>query len=169
MKGILKVLKYAVYGILILLAIIIIMPSPKSDNKEVEAPQKEESQDEGQKWSKEVCEANAQEHPAGPGVSLVTKGDNNFTGVPYYFKGTLLTQGEAEAFDGHTVWLVKNDKGYVMPIEMPDGERATEGDTIEVWGTLSGDGYSMPNVENVVGETGYLLTTQYSVNGEQKI
>ena len=122
-----------------------------------------------EKWSKELCQKNAEEFPARPGAVLATKGEKQFTGMPYYFKGELLLQGEHEAFNGKTVWLVKNDLGYVMPIEMPQGERAVEGDTVEVWGNLSGEGYSMPNVDNVVGETGYLLCTQYSVNGEQKI
>lgn len=124
-----------------------------------------------EEWSKDVCEANALEHPAGPGKVLVTKGNHNFTAYPYYFKGELLAQGTHEEFGNNPVWLIKNDAGYVMPVQMIGvGEDEAEiGDTVEIWGRLSGEGYSLPNVDNVVGETGYLLMIQFSVNGKPRI
>lgn len=118
---------------------------------------------------KQKAEANTKKYPATTGSVLVTKGDYNFTGKPYYFKGSLLEVGTSEIFNNKTVWIIKNDNGYVMPIEMLDGETSNIGDTVEVWGTLSGDGYKLPNVENVVGETGYIIMMQYSVNGEDII
>ena len=120
-------------------------------------------------YSKEQAEKNAEEYPAGPGRVLATKGNHDFTGMPYYFKGELIEAGTDEVFKGKTIWLIKNEKGYVIPVEMLDGETADVGAEVEVWGTLSGEGYSFPNVENVVGETGYLIMMQYAIDGEDII
>lgn len=115
---------------------------------------------------KKESEKNSNEHPATAGKVLVTKGKHKFTGMKYYFKGQLKAIGSAEAFNNKNVWLIKNDSGYVMPVEMFDGETANIDDVVEIWGTLSGEGYSLPNIDNVVGETGYLIMNQYSINGE---
>lgn len=131
------------------------------DTSEEEA----ETEDTSGAFSKETAEQNAEEYPAEAGRVLVTKGDHNFTGMPYYFSGELLEVGTAEAFEGKTVWLIKNDNGYVMPVEMIEGETAEIGSQVDVWGTLSGEGYQLPNVDNVVGETGYLIMMQYDLNG----
>ena len=58
-------------------------------------------------WSKEIAESNAEEYPAGPGRVLVTKGDHNFTGMPYYFKGKLKAMGTADAFGDKVIWLLQ--------------------------------------------------------------
>lgn len=118
---------------------------------------------------KEKAEQNAKEYPADVGRGLVSKGDNDFTGMPYYFSGELLVVGTAEAFEDKTVWLIRNDNGYVIPVEMIEGETAEVGSRVDVWGTLSGEGYQLPNVENIVGETGYLIMMQYDLNGEPVI
>lgn len=135
------------------------------DNAEDEA----ETEDTSGAFSKETAEQNAEEYPADAGRVLVSKGDNDFTGMPYYFNGELLEVGTTEAFEGKTVWLIRNDNGYVMPVEMIEGETAEVGSQVDVWGTLSGDGYQLPNVDNVVGETGYLIMMQYDLNGEPVI
>lgn len=136
--------------------------------KEKERKEKEEAETEDTSgaFSKETAEQNAEEYPAEAGRVLVTKGDHEFTGMPYYFSGELIEVGTAEAFEGKTVWLIKNDNGYVMPVEMIDGEEAEIGSQVDVWGTLSGEGYQLPNVDNIVGETGYLIMMQYDLNGE---
>jgi len=128
-----------------------------------------ETEDTSGAFSKETAEQNAEEYPADAGRVLVSKGDNDFTGMPYYFSGELLEVGTAEAFEDKTVWLIRNDNGYVMPVEMIEGETAEVGSRVDVWGTLSGEGYQLPNVENIVGETGYLIMMQYDLNGEPVI
>ena len=87
----------------------------------------------------------------------------------YYFKGKVEAIGMAEAFGDKVVWLVKNEAGYVMPVQMTETDNANIGDEIEIWGTLSGEGYQLPNVDNIVGETGFLIMMQYNLNGEQII
>ena len=118
---------------------------------------------------KKEAEKNSNEHPATAGKVLVTKGKHKFTGMKYYFKGQLKAIGSAEAFNNKNVWLIKNDSGYVMPVEMFTGETANIDDVVEIWGTLSGEGYSLANVDNIVGETGYLIMNQYNLNGEPVI
>ena len=114
---------------------------------------------------KDKAELNAEKFPAGPGSTLVTKGDHNFTGMDYYFRGEVIKITIIENSVGNpSAWLVKNDKGYVMPIQH-DGFEASEGDMVEVWGTLTGNGYSnFEGIDNVVGETGSMHAITVEVN-----
>ena len=118
---------------------------------------------------KEECEANAKEYPAGPGKILYTKGDNLFTGMGYYFKGEIVKFDIIDNSVGDpSVWLVKNDAGYVMPIQH-EYFIADIGDVVEVWGTLSGNGYEkVDGVDNVVGITGSMHAMQVTINGEEQ-
>ena len=132
-----------------------------------ETPQEEVvGQEEGITFQ-EQAEANAMTYPASPGANLVTNEEVDFSGMEYYFAGTLISAGAADAFDGNTIWLLQNDEGYTIPVEMLEGDVAGIGSYIEVWGMLTGDGYNFPNLENDVEETGYLKMTNYTVDGEQ--
>ncbi|OLS02893.1 hypothetical protein [Tissierella creatinophila] len=115
------------------------------------------------------AELNAEKYPAGPGTILVTKGDHDFTGMDYYFKGEIVGITTIENNIGDpSAWLVRNDKGYVMPIQH-DMFEASEGDIVEVWGTLTGNGYSnFEGIDNVVGETGSMHAIAVSVNGTRQ-
>lgn len=118
---------------------------------------------------KAECEKNAAEYPAKMGSILYTKGDYNFTGMKYYFKGEIVKLDliESDVADP-SVWLVKNEHGYVMPIQY-DRFEAKVGDTVEVWGTLSGNGYAnVEGIDNVVGQTGSMHAMQVTVNGEEQ-
>lgn len=117
---------------------------------------------------KTEAEANAQEFPAKPGAVLVTKGDFKFTGKKYYFKGTFVDYGAPEIFTEDNTWLVKNENGYVMPITMKPDMQANVGDEVEVWGTLTGEGFqTIPGIDNVVGQTGQMIMMICNVNGEE--
>lgn len=118
---------------------------------------------------KAVCEMNAQEHPAKMGVTLVTKGDYNFTGMKYYLAGEIIDKNVLEGAVGNpSVWMVRNENGYVMPIQH-DRFDAEIGDEVEIWGTLSGNGYSNPpGIDNVVGETGSMHAIMATINGEEQ-
>lgn len=114
---------------------------------------------------KKECEENAEKHPAKAGAMLYTKGKHNFTGTKYYFKGEII---KLSIVDGDEIWLAKNDNGYVMPVDY-DRFKAGIGDTVEVWGTLSGDGYTIDDdVDNVVGQTGFIHAMMAAVNGEEQ-
>lgn len=118
---------------------------------------------------KEECEQNAIGHPAKMGAILYTKGEHKFTGMKYYFKGEILKFEVIESNVGNpSIWLVKNENGYVMPIQH-DRYEAKVGDTIEVWGTLTGNGYAkVKGIDNVVGQTGSMHAIQVTVNGEMQ-
>lgn len=122
-----------------------------------------------EKSFQEICEENAEKYPAGPGRSLVTKGGNDFTGMKYYFKGEIIAFSTIENNVGDPdVWLVRNEAGYVMPIQYGRFE-AEVGDIVEVWGALSGNGYVLPEeIDNVVRETGSMHAMLVSVNGEMQ-
>lgn len=113
------------------------------------------------------AEKNAEKYPATIGANLVTKGDHDFTGMKYYFKGELVKITNIENDVGDTsAWLVKNENGYVMPIQH-EYFKAEVGDTVEVWGTLSGNGYAnMEGIDNVVGQTGSMHAIIVAVDGE---
>ena len=118
---------------------------------------------------KTECEENAKNNPATVGSILVTKGDYDFTGMKYYFNGEIIGKNTIENDVGDSsVWLVENKNGYVMPIQY-NQFNAEVGDKVEVWGTLSGDGYSSPKgIENVVEETGSMNAIIVSINGEEQ-
>ncbi len=115
---------------------------------------------------KSVCEENANKYPAKAGAILYTKGDYDFTGMNYYFKGKIIKFDTIETNIGTpNVWLVKNENGYVMPIQH-EYYKASIGDKVEVWGNLSGNGFAnAEGIENVVGQTGSIHAMQVAVNG----
>lgn len=137
-------------------------PTPEATPKSTPEPEEEMT-------FQEECEKNAEEYPAKPGAVLYTKGEHHFTGMEYYFKGEILKFDIIENNVGDpSIWLVKNDNGYVMPIQHEEFE-AEIGDVIEVWGTLSGDGYSnAEGINNVVGQTGSMHAMIIKVNGENQ-
>lgn len=117
-------------------------------------------------------EANAESYPAKPGAMLYDKTESKFKGMEYYFKGEVVGVKKLEGLFGNMedAFLVKNNNGYVLPIFPPYAIDASIGDTVEVWGPLSGDGYAASDlgVNNVVGMTGAMNATQINVNGEMK-
>lgn len=143
-------------------------PVVKSDISEVEQDEDNSNTEETFDFKTE-CEENAKIHPATIGAVLVTKGKHDFTGMKYYFKGEVIGKDIIENNVGEpSVWLVKNEDGYVMPIQH-EQFNAEIGDEVEVWGTLSGNGYSTPEgVDNVVGETGSIHAFMATVNGEEQ-
>lgn len=150
------------------------------EEKETEKPKEEQSEDQTEKESKKEetvdnraeAEANAKENPAAPGKMLYDKSESKFKGMQYHFKGEFIKKMKVEGLAGQmeNALLVKNDKGYVMPIFPPYDIEAAEGDEIEAWGPLSGDGYASSDldVDNVVGVTGAMNASQINVNGEMK-
>lgn len=129
-----------------------------------------ESTDSGKNDFQLKAEANAQEYPAKPGAVLYNNANNNnFIGMGYYFVGEIIDFNTIENNVGDSsVWLVKNDEGYVMPVQHEFFE-AKLGDVVEVWGTLSGNGYArIEGVDNVVGQTGSIHAMMVTVNGERQ-
>lgn len=118
---------------------------------------------------KTEAEANANEHPATPGKKLF---DEEFKGMNYYFKGNLVKTELVEGLFGNMeeALLVKNENGYILVIFPPYEIDVAEGDEIEAWGPLSGDGYASTDLEvdNVVAVTGAMNASLISVNGEMK-
>lgn len=113
------------------------------------------------------AEKNAKKHPAKRAVILATKGDYNFTGMKYFFKGQFVRyENSKNIFDElEEVLLIRNEYGYVMPIFPPYNIDLQEGDVVSVWGTLTGDGYV---IDNVVGQTGAIIAYRITVNGEMQ-
>ncbi|MGN4123494.1 pilin [Lysinibacillus sphaericus] len=115
-------------------------------------------------------EANAELYPAKPAAMLYDKTESKFKGMNYYFKGELVGVKKLERLFGNMedALLIKNDKGYVMPVFSPYEIDATVGQTLEAWGPLSGDGYAASDlgVNNVVGMTGAMNATQISVHND---
>ncbi|MFY0518519.1 hypothetical protein ACOMCU_11930 [Lysinibacillus sp. UGB7] len=115
-------------------------------------------------------EANAELYPASPAAMLYDKNETKFKGMNYYFKGELVGVKKLEGLFGNMedALLIKNDKGYVMPIFSPHEIDATVGQTLEAWGPLSGDGFAASDlgVNNVVGMTGAMNATQISVHND---
>lgn len=134
-------------------------------------PEKQDPAEEGTNFEAEA-EANAEEYPAKPGAMLYDKNEEKFEGMNYYFKGTLVKIERVEGLFNkmEDAFLVKNEQGYVMPIFPPYEIDVAEGDEIEVWGPLSGDGYDSSDlgVDNVVGVTGAMNATRIDINGETK-
>ncbi|MEX3713670.1 hypothetical protein ABFV99_14850 [Cytobacillus horneckiae] len=119
-----------------------------------------------------LAEQNAIEYPAEPGSILYDKNEEKFKGMQYYFKGELI---KTESVDGlfnnpSGALIVKNEEGYIMPIFPPYEIEVAEGDQIEAWGPLSGDGYSSSDlgVDNVVGIAGAINAVQIDINGERQ-
>lgn len=114
------------------------------------------------------AESNAKAHPAKPAAKLFGE---EVKGLPYYFKGELIDKKQMEGLFGglDEAWLVKNENGYVMPVFPLATIESKPGDTIEVWGSLSGDGYANADLEvdNVVGMTGAINATTIKINGEK--
>lgn len=143
-----------------------------------EGQEKEQTQVEEKQQTKEKdkkpdlkaeAEANALEHPVKPGKKLFGE---EFLGMPYYFKGKLVKRELVEGvFDeAEEALLVKNENNFILVIFPPYEIEAAEGDEIEAWEHLSGDGYASTdlNIDNVVGVTGGLNASIINVNGEQK-
>lgn len=103
-------------------------------------------------------EENAEKYPAEPGAMLYDKTESKFKGMNYYFKGELVGVKKLEGLFGNMedALLIKNEQGYVMPVFTPHEIDASNGDILEFWGPLSGDGYAASDlgVNNVVGMTG---------------
>lgn len=144
------------------------------EGQEKEQTQTEEKQQVKEEKDKKTdlkteAEANAVEHPAKPGKKLFGE---EFLGMPYYFKGKLVKKELVEGvFDeAEKALLVKNENNFILVIFPPYEIEAAEGDEIEAWGHLSGDGYASSdlNINNVVGVTGGLNASIINVNGEQK-
>lgn len=114
-----------------------------------------------------ISEKNAVKYPASPGKKLYGA---EFKGMNYYFKGKLVEIKKLENLSGQftDTYLIKNDQGYIMPIFPPYTISVNIGDDIEVWGPLSGDGYSSSDigVANVVGVAGAMNASLINVNGE---
>lgn len=122
--------------------------------------------------NEKAAEKNVEKYPAKAGAMLYDKNESKFKGMEYYFKGTLVKTETLEGlFDEmQTAFLVKNEEGYIMPVFPIYEIEVNEGDEIEVWGNLSGDGYSSADlgVDNVVGVTGSINAFKINVNGETK-
>lgn len=118
------------------------------------------------------AEKNAKVNPAEAGAMLYDKNEEKFKGMQYYFKGELIkTESVNGLFDNPSgALIVKNKEGYIMPIFPPYEIEVAEGDQIEVWGPLSGDGYSSSDlgVDNVVGIAGAINAVQIDINGERQ-
>ncbi|MGE6379973.1 hypothetical protein [Peribacillus muralis] len=142
----------------------------KEESKKEEKNKKSEKEDKPS--FREESEANASEYPATPGRMLYDKSETKFKGMNYYFKGEIVTTKKVEGlFDNmKEALLVKNEDGYVMPIFPPYELKALEGDEVEAWGPLSGDGYESAalEVDNVVGVTGAMNASEITINGETK-
>lgn len=117
-----------------------------------------------------IGEKNAELNPAKPGAMLYDKTESKFKGMEYYFKGEIVGVKSLEGLFGNMedALLIKNDQGYVLPVFPPYEIDVSIGDTVEVSGSLSGDGYAASDlgVSNVVGMTGAMNATQISIDGE---
>lgn len=119
---------------------------------------------------KTLCEENSAKHPAKAGAVLYNNDSHKeFKGMKYYFEGEIVGFSTIENNVGNpSIWLVKNNEGYVMPIQHEYFE-AGEGDIVQVWGTLSGNGYAkIKGIDNVVGQTGSIHAMIVTVNGEEQ-
>jgi hypothetical protein len=110
---------------------------------------------------------NANTNPAKPGVMLYDKSETYFKGMNYFFEGEIIGTTTLENVTSGNAWLVKNTNGYVMPIEYYNFS-AVQGDSIKVWGTLSGLGYASSDlgVDNVVGVAGSMHALSVEINGK---
>jgi len=116
------------------------------------------------------AELNAKKYPAKAGAVLYNNNSNKgFIGMKYYFKGEIIGFDIIENDVGSpSIWLVRNENGYVMPIQH-EHFKANKGDIVEVWGTLSGNGYANASgVNNVVRQTGSIHAMMVAINGEMQ-
>lgn len=152
-------------AVLLLLFTLTACGSEEQENKTKNEPKQEVN-------NEEVAKKNAEKYPAKAGTMLYDKNESKFKGMEYYFKGTLVKTETLEGlFDEmQTAFLVKNEEGYIMSVFPMYEIEVNEGDEIEVWGNLSGDGYSSADlgVDNVVGVTGSINAFKINVNGETK-
>ncbi|MFS0820746.1 hypothetical protein [Bacillus sp. 1P02SD] len=145
--------------------------TPKQTQDDVQKNKDDSTPEEETKETDPIveAEANALEFPAKPGAMLYDKTEEKFKGMNYHFKGELVKIEKVEGITSlENAFLVKNEQGYIMPIFPPYEMTATEGDEIEVWGPLSGDGYASADlgVDNVVGVAGAMNATKVTINGE---
>ncbi|WP_430609733.1 hypothetical protein [Enterococcus sp. DIV0876] len=112
---------------------------------------------------------NASANPAEPGAMLYDKTESKFKGMNYYFEGEIVGEINLENVSDGNAWLVKNENGYVMPVEYYYFS-ANKGDSVKVWGTLSGLGYSSKDfgVDNVVGVAGSMHALAVEINGNME-
>lgn len=114
---------------------------------------------------KDEAEQGSKKYPATSGEILFNNDTINVTGQKYHFSGEIL---QKLRIGGASAWLVKNDAGYVMPVFSEEFE-ANVGDNVEIWGTLTGDGYQASEfkVDNIVGMTGSMRIIQLNINEEE--
>ncbi|EAH0887191.1 hypothetical protein D4W56_07765 [Listeria monocytogenes] len=114
---------------------------------------------------KAEAEQGSEMYPATAGKVLYNNDTTNITGQRYHFSGEIIQKLQV---DGESAWLVKNDVGYVMPVFSEDFDAAV-GDNVEIWGTLTGDGYQASDfkVDNIVGMTGSMRIVQLNINGKE--
>lgn len=114
---------------------------------------------------KDEAEQGSERYTATAGKILYNNDTTNITGQRYHFSGEIIQKLQV---DGESAWLVKNDVGYVMPFFSEDFDAAV-GDNVEIWGTLTGDGYQASDfkVDNIVGMTGSMRIVQLNINGKE--
>ncbi|HAA6369441.1 TPA_asm: hypothetical protein GHJ26_09245 [Listeria monocytogenes] len=114
---------------------------------------------------KDEAEQGSEKYPATAGEVLYNNDNINVTGQKYHFSGDIIQKLQV---DGESAWLVKNDVGYVMPVFAEEFD-ADVGDNVEIWGTLTGDGYQASDfkVDNIVGMTGSMRIIQLNINGKE--
>ncbi|PDG49980.1 hypothetical protein AWL34_15940, partial [Listeria monocytogenes] len=114
---------------------------------------------------KDEAEQGSERYTATAGKILYNNDTTNITGQRYHFSGEIIQKLQV---DGESAWLVKNDVGYVMPVFSEDFDAAV-GDNVEIWGTLTGDGYQASDfkVDNIVGMTGSMRIVQLNINGKE--
>ncbi|EHP7829823.1 hypothetical protein KP130_002081 [Listeria monocytogenes] len=114
---------------------------------------------------KDEAEQGSERYTATAGKILYNNDTTNITGQRYHFSGEIIQKLQV---DGESAWLVKNDVGYVMPVFSEDFDAAV-GDNVEIWGTLTDDGYQASDfkVDNIVGMTGSMRIVQLNINGKE--
>ncbi|HAA6952423.1 TPA_asm: hypothetical protein GHH72_01165 [Listeria monocytogenes] len=124
-----------------------------------------EDDDSGNTSFKDEAEQGSKKYPATAGEILFNNDTINVTGQKYHFSGEVIQKLQV---DSEAAWLVKNDAGYVMPVFAEDFDAAV-GDNVEIWGTLTGDGYQASDfkVDNIVGMTGSMRIVQLNINGKE--
>jgi len=111
------------------------------------------------------AEENAKKYPAD---SVASFEGEKFKGMDYYYKGTIIDIVDIENNVGDTTsWLVKSERGYLMPIQFYEFE-ADIGDEVEVWGTLSGNMFSIEDTgyEAIIDKVGSIHAMLVTINGE---
>lgn len=114
---------------------------------------------------KDEAEQGSEKYSATAGEVLYNNDNINVTGQKYHFSGDIIQKLQV---DGESAWLVKNDVGYVMPVFAEEFDADVD-DNVEIWGTLTGDGYQASDfkVDNIVGMTGSMRIIQLNINGKE--